>query len=186
MRLAARQSRQGHLSHRVATLLLVAALHVFLIAIILSQPQRPERSSGAESARTYAFFIDAPSRQRSQEPRPIQQSIQPPEIKMLPPAFMMEPPVLDNSAISDPAAIDWTLDAKRTAARRVIEEETKRQLSERFAAPKNASTPGAKQSAANEFWDPAQVERVRPIEGGGLVVKLNDRCSIALIGLTLF
>jgi len=94
-----------------------------------------------------------------------------------PPTSM--PPLLiapsERDETSTPPAIDWQHEAEAATRKRALEAETQRDPG-RSAASKPKPEFG---------WDRSRVHPVDPIESGGFVVRLSDRCVIVITLLAM-
>ena len=84
------------------------------------------------------------------------------------PPLLVAPPRPDGTAT--PPVIDWQREAEEASHKQALAAEAQRD--------QKASGPS---KAKPEFgWDRSRVHRVEPIESGGFVVRLNDRCVLVI------
>jgi hypothetical protein len=152
---------------------LAALIHAGLFQLLASQqhanPQVTERLTAL------AFMPDAKNRVH---PVP---SIAPLTPEQLPtaPRPEVEPP----QPIAPPEqetghgpAVDWAHEAGEAARRRALEAEAQRDHRDEQRPAKPAPEFG---------WDRSRVHRVEAIAGGGILVRINDRCAIVITLLAM-
>ena len=153
---------------------LAVLIHAGLFQLLASQqhaiPQAPERLTAL------AFVPDTENRTH----RP--PSIAPLTPEQLPAAPLPEtgPPQpiapLEQEAGHEPVAVDWAHEAGEAARRRALEAEAQRDHKDEHGPSKPAPEFG---------WDRSRVHRVEAIEGGGILVRINDRCAIVITALAM-
>jgi hypothetical protein len=75
-----------------------------------------------------------------------------------------------------PPTIDWQREAQETAQKHALQAEAQR---DRTGDDKPAKR-------KPEFgWDPSRAHRVQPLQEGGLLVRINDRCAIVITVLAM-
>ena len=172
----------------MAALVAAVAVHLGLILALVSTPEHRSPATTSEPPPPILFFIDehpSPSEEPHLAPRkPVLRRFG--SFESSPEVFPVETPpsVAPDEA---PKQIDWRLEAERAAARQIDEQErgshSNTALVHRADGVKPLVPPAAQ--PPNGFWDPTRVQRVQPLETGGLLVHVNDRCAIAVIGLAI-
>ena len=153
---------------------LAVLIHAGLFQLLASQrqasPQAPERLT------TLTFVPRTESRTRPPPP------ISPLAPEQLPPAPVPEagPPQLiaplEQQAGREPAGVDWAHEGAEAARTRALEAEAQRDHKNDQTQPKPKPEFG---------WDRSRTHRVEAIEGGGILVHLNDRCAIVITLLAM-
>jgi hypothetical protein len=174
---------------RPGILLLVAALHAALL-FLASQWQMQVALRHEEPL----IFLTLPS--RMQAPAESEPPPQPSPQKKPAPShdtqLVIVPPPAGPPPIEQPAApIDWTAEATRTA----------KQQAELAAAPGPRALDQHAPGAGIDFdgglgpdpeyrpefgWYHARIHRIEPLEGGGSILWINDRCFIVMAGVIPF
>lgn len=92
-------------------------------------------------------------------------------------------PELPSNALSAPAAPDWRSEMQIVANNEVEAEERKRHQPSRLAAHDFSGVrAGSTDYSKPQFpWDHAATHRVEELPNGGLVINVNDRCSIVWV-----
>ncbi len=88
-----------------------------------------------------------------------------------------------------PAIVDWNAEAALTVKQQAQAAATPqpRALDKRGAGTDFDGGLGPDQGSAPEFgWDHARTHRVEPMEGGGAILWINDRCFIVMYGMIPF
>jgi hypothetical protein len=83
---------------------------------------------------------------------------------------------LEQQAGQGPAGVDWAHEAGEAARRRALEAEAERDHKNDQSPPKPKPEFG---------WDRSRTHRIEAIEGGGILVHLNDRCAIVITLLAM-
>jgi hypothetical protein len=85
-------------------------------------------------------------------------------------------------------APDWRAAAVATAqtsAQHIVEAEDDAARKAAALTSRFKPLPGPRVAGPQFAWDYAHTHRITPLEGGGFVVALNDRCSIAILPLPM-
>jgi len=176
---------------RVATIIVVLIIHVGFFILFAAQ-RRYLRHDGQEEAPSMAFFlppeqvhtitegasqspIAARAAHRTNPKRPAPAAAQLPG-----PTVRPEPP---SNALAVPAAPDWRSEMRIAANNEVAAEERNRHkpsplAPHDFSGVRAGSTDYGKPRFA---WDHAATHRVEALPTGGLLINLNDRCSIVWV-----
>jgi hypothetical protein len=171
---------------RPTILLLVAALHAALLLIALRWQAHLDLRS-QESL----VFLTLPAHVQSAEEASPSPSV---PLKKPPPAHdtqlvIVPPPAEPAPAAQKPAIVDWNAEAALTAKQEAQSAVAlpPRALDKRLAGMYVDGAPGPEQANTPEFgWDHARTHRVEPMEGGGSILWLNDRCFVVLYGMIPF
>ncbi len=104
--------------------------------------------------------------------------------------LVIVPPPSQPTPIEQPAApIDWSAEAARTAKQQaeLAAGPKPRALNQHGAGIDFDGGLGPDPEYRPEFgWDHARTHRVEPLEGGGTILWINDRCFIVMAGLIPF
>jgi hypothetical protein len=166
---------------KAAVLLLVVSIHVGLLLLVASRWNTRVKLRREESL----VFLATPEAARTPE-----HSGSPAAARKKPPAsrdtqlITVPPPAQPATAQSPPAAIDWNAEADlavkqhaqlaMAAPPRALDKHGAGLDLDGGLAPDNSHRP--------EFgWDHSQIHRVESIEGGGILIHINDRCIVVLI-----
>lgn len=151
---------------------LAVLIHAGLFQLLVSQqhaaPQSPERRT------TLALLPDA---ENAPAPPPVA-PVMPqrlPELSLptSAPPLSLAPPQTD--ATTKPPVIDWQREAEAATRKRALEAE---------AQPDQKA--GKPSKPKPEFgWDSSRVHGIEPIESGGFVVRISDRCVIVITLLAM-
>jgi hypothetical protein len=168
---------------RALAFVAAAVGHVALVALLM-HPSRRDTREVVDEPRMVVVFLEPNSSVSaaavSDSPAP-RVTIKTPPVDLnsaitLPPREEVEVPL-------NPPAIDWQEESRTAAARAAqgLESERRRKgsvgVDPRFARPA---------PRAPEFgWDQSKIHRVESLPGGGLVIHLNDRCSLTLSGFLI-
>lgn len=172
---------------RAAVLLLVIALHAVLL-VLASRWQLPTDLRREESL----IFLPLLSRVKEAEeappaPEPPRKSPISPhemEVVIIPKEIPPAPP-----AEAPPPPIDWNAEAALTAKQQAqaAAKPGPRALDQHGAGIDFDGGLGPDIDAKPEFgWYHARTHRIEPLEGGGSILWLNDRCFIVMAGLIPF
>lgn len=148
---------------------LVCLIHAGLWHLLRTRQQSPTASP--EQQRTVLVFLeDAPIPARA--PVEIAPAAPPrrPEASQRERAAptLIAPPQNDATA---PPIIDWRREAEETARKHAIEAE---------ANHPNQGEPGALKPKPEFHWSHSRTHRIEPMENGGFVVWINDKCGVAI------
>ena len=152
---------------------LAVLIHVGLFQLLASQrhasPQELERLTAL------AFVPDT----RSATPPPPLTPLTPEQLRAAPlpeakPPQLIAP--LEREGGDEAAAVDWAHEAAEAVRKRALEAEAQRDHKHDRDPPKPAPEFG---------WDRSRTQRVEPIEGGGILVRINDRCAIVITLLAM-
>jgi hypothetical protein len=86
-------------------------------------------------------------------------------------------------------APDWREAAAATAqtsAQHIVEAEDDAARRAAALTSRFKPLPGPRVAGPQFAWDYAHTHRITPLEGGGFVIALNDRCAIAILPLPMF
>jgi hypothetical protein len=152
---------------------LAVLIHAGLFQLLVSQrqaaPQAPERR---------AVLLLLPDAGKPRLARPPVAPVTPQRLPELSPAastppLLVAPPRPDGTAM--PPVIDWQREAEEASHKQALAAEAQRE-----------QKGGAPAKAKPEFgWDRSRVHGVEPIESGGFVVRLNDRCVVVITLLAM-
>jgi hypothetical protein len=92
-----------------------------------------------------------------------------------------EPPT--NAAPGASPPIDWAREAELSASRQTQKDEDARRLAAPFAHDFSAQAPV--RPPPQFRWNAAHTNRIEPLESGGMLIWLNDRCAVAVVGAVL-
>jgi hypothetical protein len=176
---------------RVATIVVVLIIHVGFFILFVAE-RRYLRQDGQEEAPSTAFFlpdeahtitegapqspIAAQTVHRTNPKRPATAAADSPG-----PTVRPEPPAKTPSAA--PTAPDWRSEMQIVANNEVDAEERRRHKPS-LLAPHDFSgvRAGSTDYSKPQFlWDHAATHRVEELPTGGLLINLNDRCSIVWV-----
>lgn len=168
---------------RITALVVVVLLHAALIAWIATA-RRTLPSVEREEKTVLVFLPDRTPASRPQVPEPPirEPRLLPAPIRPAAPLPITPPPSpIAPSEQPTPPTIDWHEQAQAAAARQA--EELNRPGAGPGAAPSQPANPTKPKP---EFgWDHARTHRVEAIEGGGVLVWLNDRCAVVITLLAM-
>jgi hypothetical protein len=160
--------------HRPVLFALALLIHAGLFALLLSE--RHMRLESPEP-RTVLVFLPAP---QAQSPSLEVAPLAPPHLPETPPPVSTAPQLIappTNEQTQVPPAIDWRGDAEAIAREHARAAEAGRETR------KDGSGPAKKKP---EFaWSHSATHRIEPMENGGFVVWINDRCGVAVSGLAM-
>lgn len=160
--------------HRLMLFALALLIHVALFQLLLRS--RPVRIEAPERSTELVFL-----RALRTNPPP------PPEFAPLPssqlqntsPAASTAPQLIAPPERADtgaPPSIDWRRDGEQVARDHALTAEAARDHKDDHAAPK-PKPPIA--------WSHSRTHRIEPMENGGFVVWINDKCGVAVSGLAM-
>jgi hypothetical protein len=140
------------------------------------------RRATAESFVTHVFFLTEVQRS-AEEPaapsptRTARSSTSP--VRTAPITLPPEPPT--NRSLPEPPRIDWAREAEISASRQLEKDERAKRLAAPFSHDFSAETPTHR---TPEFrWSRAHTQRIEPLENGGTLIRINDRCAVVLAGM---
>jgi len=151
---------------------LALLIHVGLFALLVS-----DRHVRVESPERQTVLVFLPGRQAKSPPL---ETVPPGPLRLpelSPPSItapqLIAPPQRDDAGV--PPAIDWRRDAEAIAREHAQAAEAGRESSkDEPAKPKP------------EFgWSHSATHRIEPMEGGGFVVWINDKCGVAVAALAM-
>jgi hypothetical protein len=157
--------------HRPVLFALALLIHVGLLALLVSD--RPARVESPER-RTVLVFLPGPqANSRSVEVEPPAPHL--PELSQpsMSAPQLIAPRQRDNAG--EPPAIDWRRDAAAIA----------REHAEAAEAAREPSKDDPAKPQAEFGWSHSATHRIEPMEGGGFVVWINDKCGVAVAGLAM-
>ena len=150
-------------------LLIHAGLFQLLVSPRHASPQAPERRTVLAFVPGTANHVQPPS---SIAPLTREQLPAAPLPETAPPRLMATP---EQEASRGPG-VDWTRAAEEAARERALETEAHRDH-------RNDRGPSKPQP---EFgWDRSRTHPVEPIDGGGILVRISDRCAIVITLLAM-
>lgn len=171
---------------RPAVLIIVAALHTALLIIALRWQTRIDLRT--EESLVFLPLL-AQMRPAEEAPPPSSVSAKKPTPTHDTQLVVVPPPVEPPPVEQNPAPIDWNAEAALTI----------KQREQAAAAPQpralDRHAPGTDfyggldpdLGAAPEFgWDHARTHRLEPMDGGGAILWINDRCFVVLYGVIPF
>jgi hypothetical protein len=88
-----------------------------------------------------------------------------------------------------PSAPDWRAAAEvtaQTSAQHIVEAEDDAARKAAALTSRFKPLPGPRVRGPEFAWDYAHTHRITPLERGGFVIALNDRCAIAILPLPMF
>lgn len=154
---------------RLLSFALAALIHVGLFWLLASERQPPIEPP--EERRTVLVFLEDDPKSQSVpvEVTPVaprrRQEVSPPENAA---PRLIAPPKDEATA---PPIIDWRREAEEVAREHALEAEANRPQQEESAAPKPKPQFG---------WSHSRTHRIEPMESGGFVVWINDKCGVAI------
>jgi hypothetical protein len=155
--------------HRPLLFALTLLIHVGLFQLLVSA--RHSTPESAEPVSVLVFLPDAPQARRP----PVEVApLAPPRLPQASPPTstapqLIAPPEDDNARV--PPTIDWRREAERAARERALAEESGHES-------KDGSGPVKPQP---EFgWSHSRVHRIEPMEGGGVIVWISDKCFVVI------
>jgi hypothetical protein len=177
---------------RVATILVVLIIHVVLF-LLFAAPRILVPRAGQEEAPSIAFFLPPDEVDTTAEGAPrsptAAQAAHPTSPKRPTaagakwPGAIVRPESEQSIPSRAPTAPDWRREMQIAANSEIEAEERKRRKSSPLA-PHDFSgvRPGSTDDSKRAFgWSHAATHRVEEIPTGGLLINLNDRCSIAWV-----
>lgn len=162
-----------------ATFVAVALFHVALILSIALVPWRNLRTTQVPFI-THVFFIEEapPSIEEFGPPAPAV----PRPTSPVPPAEITLPPEVPRGEAPRVMAprIDWAREAELSASRQLQKDEEDRRLGATFSHDFSAQRPV--RPPPQFRWSHAHTNRLEPLETGGTLIWLNDRCALVFAG----
>jgi hypothetical protein len=179
---------------RVAAIVVVLIIHVALFILFATLRSTLPRSEAEEEAPSMAFFLppDEVDTTATGAPQPLQTALPPhpaspkravPAAGQSPGAIVRPEPQPPSNAISVPPATDWRHEMQ-IAANNELEGEERKRHKPSLLAPHDFSQvrAGSTDYSKPQFgWSHAATHRVEEIPTGGLLINLNDRCSIVWV-----
>jgi hypothetical protein len=163
----------SHYRVRSIALGVVIGGHVAVLAVLAIQQRSPLATS---AERMTLLFLD--SLEHTSAPRPVENDQRRPVARhptLTAPTPSVPPPTDAPDAIQLPDTtnnLDWYAHGAEAAQRAAAEPTTRG-----FGFPKHQAAPRQKK----EFhWDKTHTDRVHALEGGGIGVRLNDNCELAI------
>jgi hypothetical protein len=151
---------------------LAMLIHVGLFALLMS-----ERHARVESPERQTMLVFLPGPQAKSPPVESVPPATPRLPELSPPSItapqLIAPPQPDNAGA--PPAIDWRRDAEAIA----------REHAEAAEAGREPSKHGPAKPQPEFGWSHSATHRIEPMEGGGFVVWINDKCGVAVAGLAM-
>ena len=158
--------------HRLVLFARALLIHVGLFALLMSERQArvdsPER-------RTLLVFVRGPQAKSA----PVEIVLPaPPSLPQLSPPSLTAPQLIappQPDPAGTPPAIDWRPDAAAIA----------RKHAEAAGAAREPSKDAAAKPKPEFGWSHSATHRIEPMETGGFVVWINDKCGVAVAGLAM-
>jgi hypothetical protein len=158
--------------HRPVLFALALLIHVGLFALLAS-----ERRARVESPELQTVLVFLPGPRAKSRPVEIAPPAPPRLPELSPPSTtapqLIAQPRRENAA--EPPAIDWRRDAEAIA----------REHAQAAEAAREPSRDGPAKPKPEFGWSHSATHRIEPIEGGGFVVWINDKCGVAVAGLAM-
>lgn len=158
--------------HRAALFALALLIHVGLFALLVS-----DRHARVEAPERQTVLVFLPGPQTKSAPVEIEPPAPPRLPELSPPSItapqLIAPPQQDNAGL--PPAIDWRRDAEAIA----------REHAQAAEAGREPSKDDPKKPKPEFGWSHSATHRIEPMEGGGFVVWINDKCGVAVAGLAM-
>jgi hypothetical protein len=161
----------------------LALIHAALIAH-LARMQWTRIRAGAEGDTfvTEVFFLTE-AEPKIEEPAPAQpleraarsstRSVRTAPITLPPEAPTQEPS-------PERPRVDWAREAELSASRQLQKDDDAKRRAAPFAH--DFSAPEPNRPTPQFRWSTAHTQRVQPLEGGGTLIRLNERCALVLSG----
>jgi hypothetical protein len=174
---------------RAATFVVVLAIHVVFF-FVFALHRSPDRQDVTEVAPAGTLML-------LQEAKPVELAAEPPvtararrrAAPKVPAAVSSAPEPESESLSMTPTPVpDWRSEAQ-IAANDVIEAEARKRERPSPLAPHDFSRvrPGSTDDIKPQFaWNRARTQRVEELPTGGLLIHINDRCSITLVFILPF
>jgi hypothetical protein len=148
---------------------LALLIHAGLFQLLVSQrpenPQTPERST--------ALALLPETKNRAQAPPPIA-PLAPEQLPAAPLPTTTSPHLIapsEREGIHEPPGVDWQRQGEEVARKHALESQT---------PPDHKNDGGPPQPKPEFGWDRSRAHRVEPLEGGGVLVRISDRCAIVI------
>jgi len=164
-----------------AAFVVVALLHVVLV-LHVALTRWPGLRTAQVPFVTHVFFIEEapPSAEEFAPPSPTVRRSAPP-VRTAPITPQSEPQT--NEPPSDSPRIDWAREAELSASRQLQKDEEAQRLAAPFSHDFSAQRP---LHPARQFrWSRAHTNRVQPLEAGGTLIWLNERCALVFAGAVI-
>jgi hypothetical protein len=165
---------------RIACIIgLVLALHLACIWSLLANSRAIARRTDSDGLQIVLIAPSAPPERKAPGLEPAHGTPNRRASANRAPQQQPMPPAAEGNAIHAP--IDWAEELSRAASDATAEKSA--QVLKDFGFPHRPSPP----PKATQFdWDYAATHRVQAVEGGGLLVNLNDRCVLVFLPVPLF
>jgi hypothetical protein len=182
-----RSERAARRALRPAILLLVVGLHAALLLLASRWQTRMDfRSEESLIFLPLPSHVQTPTQTQPRPDAPKKRPASPRETQLIDiPKDVPTPP----PAATPPAPIDWNAEAALTAKQRAqsAAAPAPRALDRHGAGLDLDGGLGPDLESKPEFgWYHARIHRIEPLEGGGSILWLNDRCFIVMAGLIPF
>jgi hypothetical protein len=170
---------------RPAVLLLVVAIHAALLLVASRRVTRVDTRS--EEPLTFLALPDhaqVPAPAASVAAVPRKKPVAPRDTQLL----TIPPPALPSAADNPPAPIDWNGEAALAVKQQaeLARATPLRALDKHGSGADLNGGLGPDREGKPEFgWDRSHTHRVESLEGGGLLIHINDRCIVVLIPFPL-
>lgn len=177
---------------RVAAIVVVLIIHVGLFVLFATLRNTLPRSDQEEEVPSMAFFLPPDEVDTTATGAPQPQTVLPHPASpkraagaavKSPGAIVRREPQPPSNAISVPPATDWRHEMQ-IAANNELEAEERKRHKPSLLAPHDFSQvrAGSTDYSKPQFgWSHSATHRVEEIPTGGLLINLNDRCSIAWV-----
>jgi hypothetical protein len=167
---------------RVATFVAIALIHGAVLVNVALTQWRGSRTS-EEAFVTHVFFITEaqPGAEEPASPAPAPSVRHAAPVLTAPITLPPEPP--SEAAPSASPRIDWAREAELAATRQLQKGDEARRLAAPFAHDVNPQRPV--RPAPQFHWNRASTNRLQPLETGGTLIWLNERCALVFAGAVL-
>ena len=169
------------MGRRLATFIALALIHIAVIAYLAVTPW-PSRRTTDDSFVTHVFFLTE-AQPSAEEPassspeRTVRRSA--PRVRTAPITLPPEPPA-DETPNANPR-IDWAHEAELSASRELQNDADAKRRAAPFSHDFSAQAPA--RPTPQLRWSHAQTHRIEPLESGGTLIWINDRCAVVLAGM---
>ncbi|HXS91082.1 MAG TPA: hypothetical protein VN705_17120 [Steroidobacteraceae bacterium] len=148
---------------------LALLIHAGLFQLLVSQ--RPENLQAPERSTALALLPD--TKNRAQRPPPIA-PLAPEQLPAAPLPATPFPQLIapsERDATHEPASVDWQRQGEEVAREHALESQKQ---------PDHKNDGGPPKPKPEFGWDRSRAHRVEPLEGGGVLVRINDRCAVVI------
>jgi len=158
----------------------VAIFHVALILSVALVPWRNLRTTHVPFV-THVFFIDEVPPSTEVLAPPLEPFVRRPAapVRSAPITPPPEAPTDETPSATAPR-IDWAREAELSASRQLRKDEEDQRLGAAFSHGFRAQQPA--RPTPQFRWDRAHTNRLEPLETGGTLIRLNDRCVLVFAG----